>query len=275
MLQGARGRKGPRLLARALQAPSLALRGCANPDPIPGKAVGTETRPLCCSLPAEARWGFSLPTAAGWSRAVCRKHLLEGTKSWAGTCSGSTHTSPRGCSSNAPHPRGGFKSSAPSPPRPRALVLSEWLLPSFSSSERGCQPPWVLGGGVLGCSIPFQHGEVRRDGEGAGFVRCGGRGALLAQVPVLGRGRGGRFGICWACVSPGSPLDRLEMWHKRKKTAAPMSGPAHGVLCTAPSSEQPTSSLRGGEMSHCERRNGGEGGKKNKETALPRGTRGS
>lgn len=173
MLQGARGRKGPRLLARALQAPSLALRGCANPDPIPGKAVGTETRPLCCSLPAEARWGFSLPTAAGWSGAVCRKHLLEGTKSWAGTCSGSTHTSLRGCSSNAPHPRGGFKSSAPSPPRPRALVLSEWLLPSFSSSERGCQPPGCWGGGVLGCSIPFQHGEVRRDGEGAGFVRCG------------------------------------------------------------------------------------------------------
>lgn len=134
--------------------------------------MGTGTRPLCCSLPSEARWGFSLPTTVGWSGAVCRKHLLEWTKSRAGTCSGSTHTSPRGCSSNAPHPRRGFKSSAPSLPCPRALMLSKWLLPSFSSSERGCQPPRVLGG-LLGCSIPFQHGEVRRDGEGAGFVRCG------------------------------------------------------------------------------------------------------
>lgn len=166
--------------------------------------MGTGTRPLCCSLPAEARWGLSLPTTAGWSGAVCSKHLLEGTESWAETCSGSAHTSPRGCSSNAPHPGRGFKPSAPSPPHPRALVLSERLLPSFSSGERGCQPPRVLRG-VLGCSIPFQHGEVRCDGEGAGFVSCGVAGLSWPRFPFLVGEGGGRCDVCWVCVSPGSP----------------------------------------------------------------------
>lgn len=83
------------------------------------------------------------------------------------------------------------------------------------------------------------------------------------RFPFL-QGEGGLGVMCHLC----QPFWSTVQCGKKRKAACPQLCPAHRMLCTAQS--KPTSSPSRGEMSHCERRNGGGGGvAKPKETLSP------
>lgn len=76
-----------------------------------------------------------------------------------------------------------------------------------------------------------------------------------AEVPLFAGGEG-RVGVmCHLC----QPFWSTVQCGTKRKAACPQLCLARRMLCTAQS--KPTSSPSRGEMSHCERRNGGESGK--------------
>lgn len=100
-----------------------------------------------------------------------------------------------------------------------------------------------------------------RCGEGAGLVHYGVTGL---RFPFL-QGEGGLGVMCHLC----QPFWSTVQCGKKRKAACPQLCPAHRMLCTAQS--KPTSSPSRGEMSHCERRNGGGGGWQNLKKHCPQG----